>query len=300
MKQFLLKIYYLFLELTKRLTVIKNYFISILINPPTVRTTDETLEKILRDNCSVSRFGDGEFGLMYGENLIFQTNHPELRKKLKEIIKSNQENHIVCIPNVFNNNLDNFTEKSKRYWMNYLKVKRHKIYKMLDMKKNYNDALVTRLYIDQADKTRVKKRFDLFKYIWKNREIVIVEGEKSRLGIGNDLFSAARSIERIICPAQDAFTKYELILQEVLIHSTSKLILIALGPTATVLAYDLSQLGYQAIDIGHIDIEYEWFLNNATEKVAVRNKYIGEIPNGTNVETPRDVTYEKEIRIRII
>ena len=49
-------------------------------------------------------------------------------------------------------------------------------------------------------------------------------------------------------------------------ESTDSIILIALGPTATVLAYDLSKRGYQAIDVGHIDIEYEWFLNNASKK----------------------------------
>ena len=36
--------------------------------------------------------------------------------------------------------------------------------------------------------------------------------------------------------------------------------LIALGPTATILAYDLAEKGVQALDVGHIDIEYEWFL----------------------------------------
>mgnify|MGYP000128627122 CR=1 FL=1 len=37
------------------------------------------------------------------------------------------------------------------------------------------------------------------------------------------------------------------------------LFLIALGPTATVLAYDLFKSGYQAIDAGHVDVEYEWW-----------------------------------------
>ena len=35
--------------------------------------------------------------------------------------------------------------------------------------------------------------------------------------------------------------------------------LLALGPTATVLAYDLSKLGYQAIDIGHLpNCYWQW------------------------------------------
>ena len=38
-----------------------------------------------------------------------------------------------------------------------------------------------------------------------------------------------------------------------------KLILLMLGPTAKVLGFQLSREGYQAIDIGHIDSEYEWY-----------------------------------------
>lgn len=37
----------------------------------------------------------------------------------------------------------------------------------------------------------------------------MIEGEKSRLGVGNDLFEGAKSIRRILGPAQNAFDKYE-------------------------------------------------------------------------------------------
>lgn len=36
---------------------------------------------------------------------------------------------------------------------------------------------------------------------------------------------------------------------------------ILLDPTATVLAYDLAVQGFQAVDINHVDVEYEWFLS---------------------------------------
>ena len=55
------------------------------------------------------------------------------------------------------------------------------------------------------------------------------------------------------------------------------LILIALGMTATVLAHDLALKGYQAIDIGHLDVEYEWFLMGATKKTAIHNKAVNEV-----------------------
>ena len=35
-------------------------------------------------------------------------------------------------------------------------------------------------------------------------------------------------------------------------------------------------MGFQAIDIGHLDIEYEWFLSHANKKTRVENKYVNE------------------------
>lgn len=73
-----------------------------------------------------------------------------------------------------------------------------------------------------------------------------------------------------------------------------------MGPTATVLAYDLHLLGYQALDIGHIDIEYEWFLRKATEKIAIENKYVNEVLEGRITESENnDEKYLKEILFEI-
>ena len=171
---------------------------------------------------------------------------------------------------------------------------------MIDMKKEYYDTQVTRLYMDHKDKSKAEERFKKLKKLWTNREVLIVEGEQSRLGVGNDLFNNVRSIERIICPPKDAFSQYDKILDSVKKQDKSKLILIALGPTATVLAYDLSNYGYQAIDIGHIDIEYEWFLQKATDKRPVKNKYIGEVDGGTNVDDITDGKYESEVVTKIV
>ena len=75
------------------------------------------------------------------------------------------------------------------------------------------------------------------------------------------------------------------------------LILIALGPSATVLAYDLSKIGYQAIDIGHADIEYEWFIRRAISKIAIEYKDVNEAKNGLYDKSciSRDEVYKKEI-----
>ena len=129
---------------------------------------------------------------------------------------------------------------------------------------------------------RYKKRKNIHKYIkmlkkiWNSKNILIIEGEKSRLGMGNDLFDNAKSIKRIICPSINAFHVYDKIIKKVINLNEKRLILIALGPTATILAYDLHKLGFQSIDIGHVDIEYEWFLRNCTRIIPIENKYVNE------------------------
>lgn len=37
------------------------------------------------------------------------------------------------------------------------------------------------------------------------------------------------------------------------------------------------QKGYQALDIGHIDIEYEWFRKSAKYKIEIEGKNINEV-----------------------
>lgn len=60
--------------------------------------------------------------------------------------------------------------------------------------------------------------------------------------------------------------------------------LVVLGQSAGVLAYDLSAAGYWALDIRHIDLEYEWYLQGGGRRVPVSNKYNNEVLKGSNVE----------------
>lgn len=124
----------------------------------------------------------------------------------------------------------------------------------------YGNADITRCYIEFENRRNTEYYFSLLKQIWNNREIVIIEGEKSWLGIGNDLFDNASRISRILCPAINAYNVHDEILEYVVSKiSKNKLLLLALGPAASVLAWEFSVRGYQAFDIGNIDKEYEWF-----------------------------------------
>lgn len=76
--------------------------------------------------------------------------------------------------------------------------------------------------------------------------------------------------------------------------------LIALGMTATCLAYDLHIKGCWAIDIGHVDVEYEWFRMGATEKVPLPYKYVAECGDKVPHQQKTLSEYESQIISRIL
>ena len=71
--------------------------------------------------------------------------------------------------------------------------------------------------------------------------------------------------------------------------------MLMLGPTAKVLACDLAFEGYWALDIGHIDSEYEWYKMGAMQKVKFKNKHAAEFNFDENIELENDDIYAKEI-----
>ena len=116
--------------------------------------------------------------------------------------------------------------------------------------------------------------------------------------MGNDLLDGAKSISRILfCPVKNAFKKYDQILSAFDEVDSDVLILAALGPTATVLAYDLCKKGYQAVDFGHISEEYECFLRKETP---MELKSMGRNIKMRHESNPDDPEYKKQIIRKIV
>lgn len=162
-----------------------------------------------------------------------------------------------------------------------------------------HQSSVSRFYMDLVDKTPCGTYFRKIRKLWENRNILIVEGENSRSGVGNDLFDQAASVQRIICSSRNAYDDIEKIQEEILKHISGKLVLLMLGPTAKVLAYNISNLGYQAIDLGHIDSEYEWFKMGATSKVKLHHKHTAEHNFDQDIEFLEDEKYDREVIVNL-
>jgi len=268
---------------------------------PKIKSIEETLDKIINDRCSISRFGDGEFSCMRQSRIAFHDPSEGLAERLKEVLSSNLPNLLIGLPDCFGS-LDCYVPYTQAFWRKYMFKKRQMTYSYLDVNRVYYNAFFNRYYLNynktdehyQKCQTYVKR----LKEIWKNRDVVLLEGQEARLGVGNDILDGAKSISRILfSPIRNAFNKYNQILSAFDDINTDDLILLALGPTATVLAYDLCKKGYQAVDIGHISEEYECFLRKETP---LELKSMGRNSKMRHASNPDDPEYKKQIIRKIV
>ena len=260
-----------------------------------IMSIEETIDYIVDNKCSCTRFGDGEFLVLIGKYNQFQKSDSKLAERLKEILLNPIGNLLVCMPS-FITNVKPFVLNSKLTGLgfnhSYLKTA---VEPYVSTKYIYGDSLFTRFYMNQKNKKKVGDYIIKLKRLWDNEDLLIVEGKYSRLGVSNDLFDNSKSIKRILCPQENAFDKYSLILDCIKKNYRGELIVLALGMTATVLAYDLSKKHMRALDLGHIDVEYEWFRMGATHKVPIKGKQMSECNGGTCHESSSDKKYLSQI-----
>lgn len=276
------------------------YRFYLLLRPFKIMNANDTINYIIKHKCSVARFGDGELSIAaYNDSIKFQKADIELKKMLNEVIANNNDRLLVCLPNRVN--MNGFERKKLQpFWQESLKKNLYNWTKNFKKNRIYGDASFTRL-AGIVEKEKKYNQILNIKKIWEGKIILLVEGDKTRFGVGNDLLDKAIKIYRILGPAEDAFDYYDELLSVILttvnkINNSNIIILIALGPTATVLAAELAEHSIQAIDIGHLDICYEWLKQGDYGKI--NGKYTSEAVGGDNVENCFDEKYLSEIIYR--
>lgn len=251
---------------------------------------DETIAYIIDNKCNLSRYGDGEFYVMAGGSNGFQEKNERLAERLVEVIRTPKNDLLLCVPYCWINDSD-LVLPSKLFFEAFkFTTLKTGVMPFVSTQITYGDSLLTRFYIRRKDKSinRISKFVNSLKKLWNDRDILIVEGEFTRSGIGNDLFDNARTIKRILCPATNAFDKYDSILEAIKTHAEGRLVLMSLGMTATVLASDLTDHHIWAIDLGHIDTEYMWSIMRVKEKVQIPGKYVNEIAQKSSFDELND------------
>ena len=233
-----------------------------------VHTIDETIEELIRTNKSMVRFGDGEITMIGGRSLQLQQMRPDIAEGLKRILGYEYDELIVTIPEIFEE-LSMHNKNSKQFWKEHLLFYRRIYEASCNPIKQYYSTFVSRFYYFLDDKSPSTQWASNIKKIWKDKDIVIVEGQKTHNGVGNDLFDTARSVVRIIGPASNAYDKLEEIFLCCKQYPKDRLFLLSLGVAAKFLAEKLFLSGYRVLDIGNLDLEYEWYLHKEKKKTAL-------------------------------
>lgn len=264
-----------------------------------IKNKEESLEWILNTKCSVARFGDGEFDIIAGRSIPYQEYDIELAEKMKEILSiQSDESYLVCLPDAFEN-LERYTKIVRDFWEKHLSQNKA-IYQDVCKQQWYGSTFLSRPYMDLEDKSECGKYFEQLKGLWNERDVLIVEGETSRSGVGNDLFDNAHSLKRIICPSKNSYGKIEEIERLIRKYGQGKLVLVMLGPTAKVISYDLSKEGFWVVDLGHIDSEYEWYKMGATTRVKLSTKHTAEHNFDQDITFVDDKKYNSQILVRTV
>lgn len=251
------------------------YKYKILRNSIRVYSRDETIDELLRTNRSLVRFGDSDIALLRGKSEVRQKSDQNLANDLERILKYEYDDLMVAIPDIFDG-VEQYHQKGRRFWKEQLLVTRRIYEKKCHKNKVYGNAFVTRCYYLYKNKDYVDKYFQKFQQLWKDKDVVMIEGETSHFGVGNDLFDTVASIERIIGPSKNAYDKIEEIEKICIRYPKDRLFLVALGAAAKPLAEFLFENGYRVIDVGNLDMEYEWFLAGTLEKLPIpKQKIIG-------------------------
>ncbi|MCR5675545.1 MAG: GT-D fold domain-containing protein [Lachnospiraceae bacterium] len=264
---------------------------------PHFLSMEETRRQIIEEGRSIARFGDGEFSAIRGiQRWNFQKEDPALGQKLKEVLQSNDPGFLVGLNENFYGDLSHLSEAAADGVRSYMTPETRKFHaSLLDPERVYASAMIC--FIGKEQDVTDLRRF------WNDRDCVFIEGEYTRMGVGNDLFDNCRSISRILCPAENAFDRYDEIMTAATKQPKDRLMLLALGPTATAMAYDLYREGYQALDVGHVDLLYEKFRAgyNSLTKVTIPYKYCNcdESGTGRQIEDIDDPEYRSQIVAKI-
>ena len=198
-----------------------------------LRKTPEwgTLQYLIQTKCSLARFGDGEL-LFFKHNRgvpTMQEFDQRLKRKMQKIFVD------YPIPNLL------IAVHDGERWKRYFK-----------QDASYGSASLFRPSYLSLD---CKMYFDKVKSLWEGKEIVIVNFNHKVKDL--ELFDNVSNIVCIDIPMRHCFRNYNDIQHKCsFFYGQNKIFLVTAGPTASVLAYDLTKAGERCIDIGKIGFEF--------------------------------------------
>ncbi len=218
-----------------------------------ILSAEETVEEILKNNRSLIRFGDGEFGIYKGKDIHYQKHSAELEKAFIKIKETFEETNVNCpfllaVPKKYMQ-CSGFELCKKRVLVSSWSEARRFFKKNFNLSLCYGDAFLFEKINNQ-----------IYSRLW-NSDL----NKKSVIFIHNNEEYARQFEEKYLrkcffvqCPSKNAFEELERLQSDVLniiaknsLKKEQVQIVVSAGPAGKVLAYGLSMQGYHCIDAGH-------------------------------------------------
>ena len=222
-----------------------------------IHTNMDTIKKI-QEGYSIARYGDGEFLMMIKKDMFYESYDESLKNRLIEVLTQNDNDKLLLgIPNMYFRH-DEYASQTFRgkqlyqHWNNNVRLFMPDNMHLFN-RKEYYSSFFTQLYAypDEDNKMVISE----IKKVWDNRKVVLyMNDEKYKLleKIIFMMFSNAINVVHEVVPPMKAWAQYDNIFNSVKKYDTDHLILVCCGATATIMAYDVSKLGYQIIDLGQL------------------------------------------------
>ena len=98
----------------------------------------KTVNELIENKKSIARFGDGEFKIIFGKNVGFQIYNKTLKDKLLKVLKSNKNNLLIGIPQLYN--------MKNKHWVDFIEKYKFELVKIINKNKVYYHSGITRIF----------------------------------------------------------------------------------------------------------------------------------------------------------
>lgn len=226
----------------------------------------ETVQILEQRAVSLIRYGEGEISLIRGEGIPFQSYDEKLAGRLKELLRAQEEGLCIGIPYYFLHPVKNLTPYAMQRAL-AVAVQRSVLLRGCNRNTQYLDACVMNAYQTYA-KYDFKSHYNQMQALLSGRDVTVVCGEEILDRLQYKALDVCKSAVYVYGPAMNAYSEYDALLDKVLKTDKNRLVLVAMGPTAKALVYDLYKAGYQAWDMGHYFKDYDAYMRRKPRTAA--------------------------------
>ena len=232
---------------------------------PYITPVLETAQHLLYTNASLARIGDVELQLMMNKSFWKQEASSELSDKLLTILRSNDPTLMIGLQD-FYSGCPQIAEGYAISWNNQTSF-RNFVLTHAPLDKQYFATLISSPYATNTWTHCIL--FDQFyqtlRQVWKDKDLVILRGDNKQ-EYQYDIFDTAHHQSIYYAPRYQAWSAYKELKEKLMKENADQLFILSIGPTATVLTYDLHQAGRRAFDLGHLSKDYNDYMHKIVSK----------------------------------